>query len=93
MTVYETVAGAIRIAREEQDPHTPWSDAARQQWIGYVAALRQVGVLSAEESLRLLRDELDASDADAEYAAYVQETNLHSADDLVDLLRRDVEAA
>lgn len=93
MTAYETVAGAIRIAKQEQDAHTPWSDAARQRWIGYVAALRQVGVLSVDESLRLLRDELDASDAETEYAAYVQETNLHGADDLVDLLRRDVEAA
>ncbi len=93
MTAYEAIAGSIRIAREEQDVHTPWSEAARQQWMGYIAALRQVGVLSVEESLRLLREELKARDAEAEYAAYLQETNLHGAEDLVDLLRRDAEAA
>lgn len=93
MTAYEAVAGSIHIAKQEQSEHTPWSDTARTQWIGYVAALRQVGILSVDESLRLLREALDASDAEAEYAAYVQETNLHGADDLVDLLRHDVEVA
>lgn len=61
--------------------------------MGYVAALRQVGVLSMEESLRLLREALDARDEETEYAAYLQETNLHGAEDLVDLLRRNTEMA
>ena len=97
MTAYETVQNFIRIAKEEESPHTPWTEHARQRWIGYVAALRQLGLLTTDEFFRLLREELHTTggphDLEQEYALYLQDTPLHDAEDLIDLRRKVAEAA
>ena len=89
MNAYEAVSGAIREAKTETEEGEQWSDDARRTWIGYVSALRQLGVLSSSEYTRLVRDDLEASDDEKEYGMYAKETNLAGAEDLVDLRRRE----
>ncbi len=78
MTAYEAVTGAIR-----DQQAGAWSEGARQRWIGYVAALAQLTVLTREEFFHIMREDLSADLGDQEMALYLQDTNLEGAADLV----------
>ena len=87
MTRVEAVQTAIQEAKEEQEEGLEWSEEVRQRWIGYVAALSQVGVLTSSEFFMILRESLDVEGNESEYALYLHEVNLPGASDLVDLKR------
>lgn len=82
MTAKEQIRTSIDEAKTETG-QLAWGDAARQRWIGYVAAMSQAGLLETKEAFELLREDLGATADELEYSVYLQETDVEQATDIV----------
>ncbi len=79
MVTFESVRESVQAAQAVTEGNTAWSDAARLMWLGYVAALVQVGVLVANDAFRIIEEDLKATVPEREYMLRLLDTNLGTA--------------
>lgn len=69
----EILREALAEAREERRGEEAWSEEKRLLWIGYLTGLRESDLVSVEEVIRLLKEELGVTAEELEYTAYLLE--------------------
>ncbi len=70
---FDRLEESIAEAKAERISEEAWGEDKRLLWIGLLVGLRRSDLVSVEEVIRLLKEELGATAEELEYTAYLLE--------------------